>query len=109
MFNAIRETGTAYFSRMYSLFDLMYIVQFFTTYVLINVLLTTDYTFEEFEVKANLIRYIGIFGTICLFLKFSYFLSLVDQIAPLIDIIFQIFFEMRYFSLVLFIYIFMFA
>lgn len=39
----------------------------------------------------------------------SYFLSLVDQVAPLIDIIVQIFIDMKWFMVVLLIYILMFA
>ena len=72
-------------------------------------MLASDYDEEMFEVNANWIRYIGVFGTLCLFFKFSYFLSLIDQIAPLIDIIFQIVFDIKYFMLVLMIYVFLFA
>ena len=43
---------------------------------------------DTFELIANVFRKVGIFGTICLFLKASYFLSLLDPVAPLIDIIF---------------------
>lgn len=44
-----------------------------------------------------------------LYTKASYFLSLVDEIAPLIDIIKQIFYDIRWFIIVLAIYVFMFA
>lgn len=40
-------------------------------------------------------------------MKMSYFLSLLDPVAPLIDIIVQIFFDMKYFLLVLVIYMYM--
>ena len=54
-------------------------------------------------------RQLNVIGIIALYVKASYFLSLVDEIAPLIDIIKQIFYDVRYFVIVLAIYVFMFA
>lgn len=48
-------------------------------------------------------------GTLVLYSKASYFLSLFDSIAPLIDIIIQIFNDIRYFFFVMCIYTFMIA
>lgn len=45
----------------------------------------------------------------CLFFKATYFLSLVDNVAPLIDIIFQILFDIKYFIVVLMIFVLMIA
>ena len=63
---------------MYSIFDVMYIFQIAVTFTLVRLMLASDYDEEMFEVNANWIRYIGVFGTLCLFFKFSYFLSLID-------------------------------
>jgi len=40
-------------------------------------------------------------GTILVFVKFSYFLSLFDAIAPLIDTIWRVFVDIVYFVVVL--------
>ena len=48
-------------------------------------------------------------GTLTIYLKASYFLSLFDEIAPLIDMIAQIFKDIVYFFLVMCIYTFMIA
>lgn len=67
----------------------------------------TDFTYAEFESGSKFIRYVAVIGVCCLFMKMSYFLSLLDPVAPLIDIIVQIFFDMKYFLLVLVLYMYM--
>jgi hypothetical protein len=64
---------------------------------------------EDLHKIIMVIRQVNVLGIIVLYTKASYFLSLIDEIAPLIDIIKQIFFDIRYFVLVLGIYVFMFA
>ena len=54
-------------------------------------------------------RQVNVLGIIVLYTKASYFLSLVDEVAPLIDIIKQIFYDIRWFVIVLAVYVFMFA
>lgn len=95
---------------MYSIFDILYVLQIIFTFTMIRLfLLLPAQSAEDFEFISNLFRKVGVFGTICLFLKASYFLSLLDPVAPLVDIIFQIFFDMKYFVLVLLILTFMIA
>jgi hypothetical protein len=48
----------------------------------------TAITPTYYKFLADLFRKVGVFGTMCLFLKATYFLSLLDPVAPLIDIIF---------------------
>lgn len=64
---------------------------------------------EQVEAIIKSCRYLQVIGVITLYTKASYFLSLIDEIAPLIDIIKQIFYDIRYFMLVLGIYCVMFA
>jgi hypothetical protein len=68
-----------------------------------------DYTEDFFEERVKATRLVNVIGTICIFCKCSYFLSLVDSIAPLIDVIVQIFIDIKWFMLVLFLYIIMLA
>ena len=50
-------------------------------------------------------RIIMVFGQIFLFLKVTYFMSLFDKVAPLIDMIAKIFFDIKYFMIILLFYI----
>ena len=45
-------------------------------------------------------RYMEVFGMILIYVKISYFLSLIDSLAPLMDIIFKIFQDMKHFILI---------
>ena len=49
-------------------------------------------------------RTIMVLGQMFLFLKVTYFMSLFDKVAPLIDIIVQIIFDIEYFMIILVIY-----
>jgi hypothetical protein len=64
---------------------------------------------DEFQSNVILARQVNVIGIVVLYTKASYFLSLIDEIAPLIDIIKQIFYDIRWFVIVLGIYVFMFA
>ena len=44
---------------------------------------------------------IGAFLNLLFFMKASFYLTLNDKISPLIDILYQIFFEIKYFLVVL--------
>lgn len=105
----IYSSRSAYFMRMYSYLDIIYIVQNFVTYFSIYIHFTHDMEEEEFIYKVKQQRLIGCIGTITLYCKASYFLSLVDQIAPLIDIIVKIFYDIKWFMVVLMIYLVMLA
>lgn len=106
----IYSSGSAYFARLYSIFDIVYILQVVFNFTVIKLFFEEPVVIaSDFEFLANMFRKVGIAGTMCLFLKASYFLSLIVPIAPLIDIIFQIFYDMKYFLVVLFIFIVMIA
>lgn len=64
-------------------------------------------TEEDFMNKVKSQRTIAVFGTITLYMKASYFLSLIDSVAPLIDIIFQCLYDIKWFMIVMGFYIIM--
>jgi len=64
---------------------------------------------DELKEIVIITRQVNVLGIIVLYTKASYFLSLVDEVAPLIDIIKQIFYDIRWFVIVLAVYVFMFA
>jgi len=99
----------AYFMRMYSYLDMIYIIQNLVTYYSVYFHFSHDMEEEEFIHKVKQQRLIACIGTITLYCKASYFLSLVDQIAPLIDIIVKIFYDIKWFMLVLILYLVMLA
>ena len=103
------SSRSAFFMRMYSYLDMIYILQNFVTYYSMLFIFTKDMTEEEFMTKVKQQRLIACIGTITLYSKASYYLSLIDQIAPLIDIIVQIFYDMKWFMVVLIIYVIMLA
>lgn len=106
----IYSGGLKYFKRMYSIFDILYVIQIIFTFTMIRFFLVEEATApEDFEFLSNLFRKVGVFGTMCLFFKATYFLSLLDNVAPLIDIIFQILFDIKYFIAVLMIFVVMIA
>jgi hypothetical protein len=105
----IYSSRTAYFMRMYSYLDMVYIIQNLVTYYSVYISFAQDMSEDEFISKVKQQRLIACIGTITLYCKASYFLSLIDQIAPLIDIIVQIFYDIKWFMLVLILYIVMLA
>jgi len=48
-----------------------------------------------------------VFGTIVLYMKATYFFSLIDAVAPLVDIIFRIIFDIKWFMAIMAFYILM--
>lgn len=101
--------GWAYFKRGYSYLDLGYCLMNILTYIGIFNHFQVTLPEEDFEQALKQQRVIAVIGTFTLYFKASYFLSLFDQIAPLIDIIFQITKDSGWFLVVLLIYSFMMA
>jgi hypothetical protein len=54
-------------------------------------------------------RILQIIGVLLIFIKFEYFFSILDSIAPLLDMIKQILYDIGYFMLILLMYTLMFA
>jgi hypothetical protein len=66
-----------------------------------------ELTEEDFTEKVKSQRVIAVLGTITLYMKASYFLSLIDSVAPLIDIIFRCLYDIKWFLGVMMFYIIM--
>lgn len=85
----------------------MYI--FFTINIYLKILQTYEKDLEEsdFIDKVKNFRTIAVFGTIVLYMKATYFFSLIDAVAPLVDIIFRIIFDIKWFMAIMAFYILM--
>ena len=80
--------------------------------VVISVLMLKSRLFESFEtqidnyeIDCKRIRYFEVFGLLLIYVKMSSFLSLFDELAPLMDIIWKICSDMKYFVLIFCTYI----
>ena len=76
-----------YFDRVYTWFDIM----FYT----LNTIANQFAFYQESYIEVQ--RILQAFCVICFLGKNFYYMSLVDQIAPLIDIIIRIFFDIKWF------------
>ena len=102
--------GLDYFKKFYSQLDVMYLISVFTTFVFMIVIFSKDeMTFSQYEWLIKTMRKVAVLGYFSLYFKMSYFLSLLDSVAPLIDIIIQIFVDIKWFMIVSAWYILMFA
>lgn len=92
--------------RFYSIVDIGFVI--FIIWLITRILQSFSYEFdrESFESYITHERYISVLCQLCLYMKFTYFVSLVDKIAPFIDIISQIFYDIRHFGMVLMVIIF---
>ena len=63
----------------------------------------------EVENQVQMLRISQAFLTMLIYFRSLYFLSLVDKISPIIDIFYRICWDIKYFVLVLFILLYMFA
>lgn len=99
-----------YFKKLYSQLDILYLCSVAATfYIMIDLHSHTDLKFKEYEFLVKTSRQIACVGYFVLYFKATYFLSLIDSVAPLIDIIFQIFFDIKWFMIVSAWFILMFA
>ena len=95
----------AFFRRIYTWIDLLFMFLNMNIYI-IYFSDSENETDEEFKRGMKNTRYMMVFGTLLIFLKFCYFFQIIDAIAPLFDIIIKIAIDIKYFILVLSMYIF---
>mmetsp|Transcript_18470 Transcript_18470/g.28338 ORF Transcript_18470/g.28338 Transcript_18470/m.28338 type:complete len:119 (-) Transcript_18470:543-899(-) len=95
-----------YFMRVYSLLDLLYVIMNLVIfYSMYSRLVQETMEENEFINSIEMERYYEVAAILTLYAKASYFLSLVDQIAPLIDIIVQIIYDIRAFLFIVGLYV----
>jgi hypothetical protein len=90
----------AYFKSFYSIIDVTYISMTFIVTILMVYQLSQDQIPTKFEDFANITKAQRNLEAICLFMaytKSSYFMSLIDSTAPLIDSISEIFSDIKFF------------
>jgi hypothetical protein len=95
-----------YFRRFYSIIDIGFVL--FIIWLILRIVISFNYDFdkESFEIFITHERDISVICQLFLYMKFTYFVGLVDKIAPLIDIIFKILYDIRHFGMVLLVIIF---
>ena len=96
--------GFDYFKRFYSIVEVVYIV----LVVLITIFCVsqligdmTEQSYDNFERFTKIERCLEAISVFIIYVKAGYFLSLIDSIAPLMDNIAQVFWDIRYFIFVL--------
>ena len=89
-------TGKSFFYRVYTWFDIF----FYTLNTIASQLSLTDGLESQ-----NLIRKLQAAGILLFLAKNFYFMKLVDEIAPLIDIIIRIFIDIKWFMFIFFCFI----
>lgn len=107
-FFIMRGMGWLYLKRFNSWVDVALMIINITTFFQFTIVLNTDmqeastYTFKRYRSDTEHIRQTLVGALLLMFSKMGYFLSLVDRIAPLIDIIIKIFRDIIWFMFVLF-------
>lgn len=98
-----RGMGSAFFKRFHSWLDFFYVIfnmfLFSQFWQLVNV--GNEEEFHWYKETTMTMRFTIVCGIIIQFLKLGYFLGLVDQISPMIDIIYRIVYDIGWFTLVL--------
>ena len=69
-------------------------------YIVLNTLITV-FVFESKLIDYHRVRHLQSVLSILINLKLVYFMQLIDDIAPLVNIIMKIFYEIRYFMMIL--------
>lgn len=107
MFLQYKSSGFSYFKKLFGILDCLYI--FFSINIYYKIFQTYEREIQEddFERKVKNFRTIAVFATMVLYFKATYFFSLVDAAAPLVDIIFRIIFDIKWFMGILFFYLIM--
>lgn len=87
--------------------DLIYII----VNLMVGLYMVEFYLFGYSNYKRDITnqRYLNCLGIILIYLKGSFYLSLIDAVAPLIDIMRRIAYDIRYFVFILCVYGFGFA
>lgn len=96
---------TDYFFRFYSWVDLTYVLMNFLIYQSIFDRYDRNMFKDQWVKHIQFERHLEVFAVITIYGKSTYFLSMVDSIAPLIDMILQILVDIKYFLFVVLIYI----
>ena len=94
----------AYFKSFYSIIDVTYISMTFLVSILLVYQLSNDQSPIMFEQFANITKTQRNLEAICLFMaytKASYFMSLIDATAPLIDNISEVISDIKFFIVVM--------
>lgn len=94
-----------YFFRFYSWVDLMYVLMNLLVYQSIWQRYDQNKFRDQWVRHIQEERHLEVFAVITIYGKSTYFLSMVDSIAPLIDMIVQILDDIKYFLLVVGIYV----
>jgi len=102
-YKVMKGMGSKYFKRIYTWMDFGLVFVNDSLFVLFEQVISVgaeeEYNaYRDFTVGMRLIIVIGI---IVQYLKLGYFLSLVDQIAPMIDIVYRIVYDIGWFVIVL--------
>ena len=94
-----------FFKRFYTWIDLLFL--------LLNAWITIETFHKQNESQesqhSKQMRYLSIAGIFLIFAKFEYFFAIIDAIAPLLDIIKKILYDISYFMMISLLYILMFA
>jgi hypothetical protein len=88
---------------------MLYIVLYVTVTIMIITQLTNDsvpVVWDEFKDSTKALRCIEAILIFLIYVKASYFMSLIDATAPLIDMISEVIFDIRYFIFVLIVQVF---
>ena len=96
MIRIFMKTGKSFFYRVYTWFDIVF-------YTLNTI--ASQYAFSENYDSQGMIRILQAFGILFFLAKNFYFMKLVDEIAPLIDIIIRIFIDIKWFMFIFFAFI----
>lgn len=97
--------GLQYFERFYSYVDMGIAVICIMIQIRFVILIDAgedQVEYNNFRDQMISLRVCIVLGVILMFIKIAYYLSLVDDISPLIDIVFRIFYDIKYFLCILF-------
>lgn len=99
----IRALKWDFLRRLYSWVDLtMVVTHILVFYFFFTWLYLAERTPEaNFEDHVKTIRYCNVVNILCQFIRFTYFLTLFDQLAWLVDIIKEIFVDIFYFMIIM--------
>lgn len=105
MLIVMKYMRTDYFFRFYSWVDLTYVIMNFYIYKSIFDRYDRNMFKSQWVDHIQFERHLEVFAVITIYGKSTYFLSMVDSIAPLIDMILQILVDIKYFLFVVLIYV----
>lgn len=113
--NFIRALGWSFCFRFYSWVDLIMMINHMFVFIkefqfLYRYVDETEKTFyNNYEYDVKMIRTLFVIGILTQFTRFTYFLSLIDQIAYLVDIMKQVLIDIIGFMVILLLIVFAFS